>query len=61
MADEKIVYGSWDELDREELRNPKHFEGGNPPSDISAWAKKMKEVDPDGTKAAALAEKYRKK
>lgn len=55
----KIVYGSWDELDRDTITNSKHFESGQPGTDISAWAKKLTENDPDGEKADALTEKYR--
>lgn len=57
----KIKYGTMDEVLRNELENPKYFKGGQPVADISAWAKKMKEYDPDGKKAAAIAEKYRKR
>jgi hypothetical protein len=38
-----------------------HFGGEGSDLNISAWAKKMKEYDPDGKKALKLAKKYRKK
>lgn len=57
----KINYGTMDEVVKNELENPRCFEGGRPRTDISAWAKKMKEYDPNGKKADAIAEKYRKK
>lgn len=60
MSEKKIVYGSQRELDKDALANPKNFEGGRPATDISAWAKKMKEKDPDGEKADKIAAKYRK-
>ncbi len=58
---EKIKYGTMDELLKNELENPQFFEGGRTTTNISALAKKMKEYDPDGKKADAIAEKYRKK
>lgn len=61
MSTKKIIHFSWDELDRDALTNSKHFEGGQPMTDISAWAKKMVEKDPDGKKADAIVEKYRSK
>lgn len=50
----EICFSSFDELDRDELR---HFEEGN---DIGLWAEKMRESDPSGEKADALAERYQK-
>jgi len=57
----KIFYCTEEEITMHELKDPKFFEGGRPLVDISAWAKKIKEVDPDGKKARALANKYAKK
>jgi len=56
----KIVYGSRNELLTSEVTNPKCFEGNLPsPPSLADRAKKMKDYDPDGKKALALAEKYR--
>ena len=58
----KIRYGSMEELEKNELGNPKSFEGGNPsPLNIAALAEAMIKYDPDGKKALAIAEKYRPK
>lgn len=57
----KIKYGSTEEVIKNQLTNPKYFEGGEPMLDISVLAKKMKEYDPDGEKALVLAKKYRRK
>ncbi|MBL7150212.1 MAG: hypothetical protein ISS84_01100 [Candidatus Pacebacteria bacterium] len=51
----KIVYFSWYELDHP------HEDYVDIPNYISLWAQKIKEVDPDGKKGLALANKYAKK
>lgn len=57
----KIIkpYGSENESLKNELENPKCFEGGTPTTDISVLAEKMKKFDPDGKKALKIAKKYR--
>lgn len=55
----KKPYGSIEETTENQLRSSKCFEGGKPPLDLLALAKRMKEYDPDGKKALKLAKKYR--
>lgn len=57
----KKPYGSIEESVESQLNSSKHFEGGKLPLDISALAKRMKKIDPDGEKALKIAKKYRRK
>lgn len=58
----KIKRGSSnDEIVRNELTSPKHFEGGKTlPLPLTERVKRMEKIDPGGQKAYELAKKYRR-
>ncbi|MGD0328523.1 MAG: hypothetical protein ABSB00_02295 [Minisyncoccia bacterium] len=60
--DKEISHGSMEEVLRNALTNPKHFEGGNPlPTPLSELNAQIKKYDPDGKKALEIVRNMRKK
>lgn len=61
----KIVYFSWYELNHPHedlaMSSRSRIDCVDIPNYISLWAKKIKEVDPDGKKGREIANKYAKK